>query len=92
MSKLFAIYDLKARFFGSPVIFRSKDEAVRSVVDIMSRHDVDNMICVHPEDFSLFEVGEYDNQSGVITPCAPVQVFSGVEFLSMGGDDKHESR
>ncbi|QXN75069.1 nonstructural protein [Microvirus mar19] len=44
-------------------------------------HALDNdqsLMFTHPEDFSIYKIGDYDNVSGVITPCNPVILADGV--------------
>lgn len=44
-------------------------------------HACDNdqsLMFTHPEDFSIYRIGEYDNESGVITPCDPKLIADGV--------------
>ena len=65
---LYAIKDAKSTFMPCTVdvndatAIRNFENAVRQVNSILSSH---------PNDFALFKVGEYDNESGVISPVFP---------------------
>lgn len=74
LKKLYAIKDHKAQFFLQPAAFRNDGEAKRLFVELMLG---DNNISKYPEDYSSYCVGEYDETTGVITPCVPDLVLSG---------------
>lgn len=59
---LVAVYDSVAGTFGQPVGFRNKNEAARSF---------DKQMDASPfaADMSLYQVGTYDEEQGIITPC-----------------------
>lgn len=62
---LYAIYDLKAGVYLSPFPARSEVEVIRNL--LASRDDPQmaaTPVCQHPEDFALFEVGSFDDESG----------------------------
>lgn len=40
--------------------------------------NVDSLFNSHPADFSMYRIGEYDTESGVITPCEPFFIVDGV--------------
>jgi len=60
--KVFSIYDSKVGAYMKPFYAHSAGEAMRTVVDASSGQD--NMLSRHPGDFTLFELGVYDDQSG----------------------------
>jgi hypothetical protein len=59
--KLFCIYDAKADFYHNPIVFHTDAEAVRGFADLA--RDKNTHIGAHPEDYTLFEIGIYDNSS-----------------------------
>ena len=64
--KLFTVYDLKSQAYMPPFCVRAKDEAIRSFAD--QANNKDTGIGAHPSDYVLYELGDYDDQSAVITP------------------------
>lgn len=64
--KIFSVYDSKSEAYGMPMFLRSVAEAIRSFTD--AANSSDSMLAKHPADFTLFELGEYDQLSGVLTP------------------------
>lgn len=49
-----------------PFVQRSAGEALRSWSQ--SFNDPQSLLCTHPADFTLFEIGEMNLKTGVITP------------------------
>lgn len=62
--KMFCVYDSKAEAFMQPFFMNSTGEAVRSWQDVVN--DPKTQFNKHPADFTLFELGEYDDSSGSI--------------------------
>lgn len=79
--KLFAVRDIKADSYGAPISVATRGLALRSFSDVCL--DARSEIAKYPEDYSLHELGEYDPNSGVITPHpSPKHVASAVEMIS----------
>ena len=68
MSKqpIFAVRDVKADAYGQPFVSKHVGLAVRGLTDAVNDPQKQSDISRHPEDFSLYEIGQYDDQSGVI--------------------------
>lgn len=60
--KAFAIHDRKAGFFNPPFFFPSVGQAVRLCTDLTA--DMSNVIGRYPQDFDLYQVGEFDDATG----------------------------
>ena len=72
-----SIYDCKAEFWSSPMMFQSRASAVRSFTDVVN--DSSSDFFKHPEDYTLFAVGTFDEASGEIIPeVAPVSLAVGI--------------
>lgn len=70
-----AVRDQKAVQFTQPVTSPNKAMALRSWQDELNnpKHaDLDQV--KHPEDFTLWYLGEYDSDTGEITPNKPEQL------------------
>jgi hypothetical protein len=67
MSKVYyAVYDRKAEMYSQPFLEIKDGTAVRAVQDIVINNK-DHPFAKHPSDFSLHKLGEFDEQTGVIT-------------------------
>lgn len=67
MAKLlvYAVYDSKVQTYAQPFHMRTKGEALRGWQEVAN--DPNTQIHKHAEDFSLMELGEYDEQTGQFT-------------------------
>lgn len=63
--KVFGIYDSKAEAYLPPFFMKSKGEAIRAITAHVS--DPQHNFCKYAEDFTLFELGSWDDSTGVFT-------------------------
>lgn len=78
--KLYAVRDIKAECYGAPMSIATKGLAVRSFCDAAVRPDSD--LSRYPEDYMLFEIGEYDTCSAKLTAHRePVFIMSATEAI-----------
>lgn len=66
--KVFAVRDVCICAFLLPMFFPNKAGAVRALGDAVNKPGGDNQFFQHPEHFQLYELGEFDEDSGVISP------------------------
>jgi len=76
--RLYTVYDNKAEQYGNPVASRTDAEARRQF-GVVAR-DPSTEIGKHPEDFVLFRIGSYDNETGIITPETGPCIAKAIEF------------
>lgn len=79
--KVVAIRDRAIDSFGVPVFVATTGAAIRSFSDEVNRKDENNNLCKHPEDFDLFLLGEYDDQTGEFDGCRPQQIAVGKDLV-----------
>lgn len=80
--KVCCVRDAKVDAFTRPVFVPHVGYAVRSFGDEVARkQDATNGLAMHPEDYELFLVGEFDESNGVITPCAAQSLCRGLDFV-----------
>lgn len=80
MMKLFAVRDVKADAFGSPMSIATKGLALRSFGDACVAPNSE--LCRFPDDYMLYELGEYDPNSGQITSHRlPVFIISASDIV-----------
>ena len=63
---IYTIYDSAAVAYMRPFFQQSDGQAMRSFSDIAL--DADHEIGKHPEDYSLFRIGTYNDNTGEIKP------------------------
>ena len=64
-SKLFSVRDAAGDMFGPIFLFETEGLAKRSVMDTIAKGD--NLVALHPSDFSLYHVGYWNSRTGVVT-------------------------
>lgn len=69
--KAFAIRDNKAEYFNTPFFQKSHGEAERSFKQLTN--DNQSTVSKYPEDFDLYYVGDYDDNTGTITALETAQ-------------------
>lgn len=77
---VFCVRDRASDVFGRPMFMVSTGAAVRSFSDEVNRADKDNSLYNHPEDFDLYELGSYDDFSGLFETGVPRQVAIGKDL------------
>nr|QJB19187.1 MAG: nonstructural protein [Microvirus sp.] len=74
-SLIVAVRDQKSVTFTQPVTVPTKGMALRSWGDQLSDPaNANQEQAKHPEDFSLWIIGEFDDNTGEITPQKPEQL------------------
>lgn len=72
----YSVHDSVAQFFGSPFFCKTDGEARRLFADACK--DSRSNLSEHPTDFSLYRLGQFDDNSGDLVPVAPVLIVRGV--------------
>lgn len=73
-----SVRDSKADVFGVPFFMASRGHAIRSFSDEVNREAADNIYYRHPDDFELFELGEFDDgQADFVVLPKPVSLAHG---------------
>lgn len=62
--KICSVFDSAAGVFGRPFFVPSTAVAVRSFRDEVMRDEIHNDLHKHPNDFVLYQLGEFDDNSG----------------------------
>ena len=77
--RVFSIYDYKVGAYAQPFYSRTTAEAIRSVTEALN--DPQSTISKYPQDFALFDLGTYDDQTGRFeSAAAPLSLGVLVEF------------
>ncbi|QXP08141.1 MAG: nonstructural protein [Arizlama microvirus] len=77
--KVFSVYDSKVEAYKQPFFMSTKGEAVRGILEVLDRQD--HPFAKYPADFTLFELGEYDDANGKMLPLpTPISHGSLVEY------------
>lgn len=78
--KIFAVHDSKAEIFGTPIFLPTLGLAIRAFADQVNNPEP-NPISQHPEDYTLFDIGEYNQETGeLIANKTPKSCGLALEF------------
>lgn len=72
--EIYSIRDIKANAYHRPFFVPNRAVAIRAVTDIAQ--DTQTDIGKHPEDYQLFYLGTYDDNTGALSSTAPEHVLN----------------
>jgi len=81
---VFCIRDRAANCFGTPFFTASRGMAIRTFADSINNQSTD-VLFKHPEDFDLYELGCYFDETGKFVCNEPVQVSVGKDLKVANG-------
>lgn len=80
--KMFSVYDNKAECFSPPFFMKATGLALRGFTDMINSGE-QTQYSVHPQDFTLFELGEWNEETGKVEQYeAPKSLGNGVDFIT----------
>lgn len=76
------VRDIKADLFHTPGFVPTIGGAIREFGDQVNREDKANLLYQHPEDFELYHLGNYDDNSALFELLdRPKQLTTGSAFV-----------
>jgi hypothetical protein len=78
-SVLVCVRDKKGAFYHPPYCVPTKEMAIRGFGDAVLKGNSD--LSSHPEDFTLFLVGEFDQINGFVASIEPLSIATGLDFV-----------
>lgn len=80
MLKIYTIYDSKSETYTEPTYHPARGQAIRALTDAVNGGQ--GVISDHPADFTLFELGSFDQRTGQITlEEARISVANGLDLF-----------
>ena len=70
IKKMCSVYDTVAKVYAPPFYVNTVGEAVRSLANAVNDKNMGDL-CKHPKDFILFEIGSWDDNTGLLTAVVP---------------------
>ncbi|AXH76049.1 MAG: nonstructural protein [Microviridae sp.] len=61
---MITILDRAAGAYSRPSFYAATGQAIRQFQDEINRADKDNVLFAHPDDFDLYELGSFDDNTG----------------------------
>lgn len=78
--KILAVRDRATDQYGTPMFLISTGQGIRSFTDEINKPNEDNLLNKHPEDYDLYEIGEYDTDTADFETSTPRQVAIGKDL------------
>lgn len=75
---MYTYRDIKVGFMP-PQCDQSDQAAIRGFCYAVNGNN--GMMNYSPKDFDLFKIGEFDTETGVVTPCTPELLYAGVNAI-----------
>lgn len=77
--QIFSVFDKKAVAYLQPFYYQQKGQAIRAFED--SVNNPETAFNKHPEDFSLYLLGEFDDTTGEITSKKPLHIDEALTLI-----------
>lgn len=74
IQKVFSVRDSKALAFLQPFFSSATGSALRALGDAVT--DGKSPLSVHPEDYILYEIGSFDDQTGELVAVSPIKMLA----------------
>ena len=84
--KAYSIYDSAASAFNQPFFLHNDGMAIRSFQDNVNHEE--SHLNKHPDQFTLYHVGEFDDQEGTMTPLTPKSLGNGLQYKNPSEEDE----
>lgn len=76
-----SLKDTAARVFGQPFVVQATAQAVRSLRDEVNNKDATSDVARHPDDFELYELATFEEDTGVVTMIDPPRMVTRAKDL-----------
>jgi hypothetical protein len=77
----YTIFDVASGVHMRPFFSQADGQAVRGFKDIAT--DAEHEVGKHPEDYTLYRIGSFNDQTGKIEGEEPEKLISGLQCVSM---------
>lgn len=71
------IRDRASDLYGQPFLVVARGQAIRTFTDEINRNEQGNGLYQHPEDYDLYELGTYDDTTGLYATATPSMICVG---------------
>jgi len=78
IQKIYSVYDSKSQSFTPPFFQHQEGMAIRTFGDCIN--NTEHTFGKHPEDYTLYDLGIYDDSTGTITQNKISSVATGLQL------------
>lgn len=76
-----AVRDRAMDMYLQPFMVPTVGAAVRSFADEINRHDAEAVMSKHPEDYDLYQIALFDENTGIYSDNKPRQIAVGKDMV-----------
>lgn len=76
-----SVRDSAANAYHRPFCVNAAAQAIRSFGDEVNRVDPNNEMNRHPEDYELYAVGEFDDETATVTGKLPTMLVRAIDLI-----------
>lgn len=76
---IYAVLDVKAQIYSQPHFMQTNGVAIRSFATACE--DTNTQFNKYPEDYSLYEIGNYNVETAELSKTTPKQIANASEFV-----------
>lgn len=76
---VYVIYDSAAKTYSRPMVLQNDGIALRAFMNMVNKDDGTD-IYHHPDQFTMFRIGEYNDQTALISAESPKSLGNGIEY------------
>lgn len=75
---IYSVFDVKTQAYMQPFYSLTPGAAIRSFSDALL--EPTSMLCKHPEDFHLYQIGEFDDATSAIVSHPPIALGNAADY------------
>lgn len=76
-----SVFDAAVKNFGPAMCVQSEQAGIRSFMNEVNRNDGANILFTNRDDFSLYCVGEFDCETGMVVSVDPRPIIHGRDIV-----------
>lgn len=76
---MFSVFDIKAAVYGTPFFMPREAAAIRAFGDLVN--DERSTVSKHPEDYVLFHIGDFEDDTANIEVVKPRSLVTGASMV-----------
>lgn len=84
--QVYSIFDVAAGAYARPFFVQTDGQAMRAFGDLVK--DTSNDVGKHPEDYTLFRIGSYNDSKGLLSGETPEALATGLEMVAASDPKK----
>lgn len=77
-----AVFDSAAQAYMRPIFAPAVGTVVREFSDELNRKDAGNEMSKHPDDYVLYQLGHWDDQTGMFETATPAVICRGKDCVA----------